>query len=117
MELSDFQVGNRVELSPATDAWMMGDRFGEVVNVGRMLVWVEMDVSGKVRKLHPENIGSIIGDEPVTFALSQEAPYVPPKLTSTRYTAPKVTPRPNQNAKTRRMLRRNGPASVTRMFL
>ena len=50
------------------------------------------------------------------FALEQEKPYVP-KLASTRYTAPKVTPRPNQNAKTRRMLRRNGPADVTRMSL
>jgi len=28
-----FKRGDRVQLHPATDRWMMGDRFGEVVQV------------------------------------------------------------------------------------
>jgi hypothetical protein len=58
--IQDFNVGMRVELHPATDAWMFGDRFGDVVKVGRELVHVKMDRSGKTRKVHPRNIGEII---------------------------------------------------------
>lgn len=58
--ISDFVVGQRVELHPATDAWMFGDRYGEVVKVGRKLVHVKMDRSGKTRKVSPRNIGQII---------------------------------------------------------
>lgn len=50
----DVVVGDRVELHPATDAWMMGDRFGDVIKVGTKLVHVRMDTSGKVRKLAPD---------------------------------------------------------------
>ena len=28
------QVGRRVKIHPATDAWMQGDRYGEVVKIG-----------------------------------------------------------------------------------
>ena len=28
---NEYQVGDRVELHPATDLWMMGARYGEVV--------------------------------------------------------------------------------------
>ena len=28
---NDFQVGDRIEMHPATDAWMMGDRYGEII--------------------------------------------------------------------------------------
>lgn len=60
--IQDFTPGMRVELHPATDAWMMGDRYGDVVLVGRKLVHVKMDRSGKTRKVHPRNIGQIIMD-------------------------------------------------------
>lgn len=60
MSVSDFAIGNRVQLHPATDAWMMGDRFGQVVHIGKFLVHVLMDRSNKVRKLKPENIGEIV---------------------------------------------------------
>lgn len=113
MELSDFPPGTRVELSPATDAWMSGDRFGTVEPVkGRKYVSVKMDRSGMVRKLTPD----LLTPEPgiVTAIREGQEAY---RLRSTRYTAPKVTPRPNQNAKTRRLLRRNGPADATRMSL
>ena len=58
--IQDFQAGMRVELHPATDAWMMGDRYGDVVKVGRKLVHVQMDRSGRTRKVHPRNIGQIL---------------------------------------------------------
>lgn len=54
--LSQYSVGDRVELHPATDAWMMGDRYGEVVKIGRFYLHIKMDRSGKVRKVVPENM-------------------------------------------------------------
>ena len=51
MEIPALTVGRRVELHPATDAWMRGDRYGEVVKIGRTLIHVRMDRSGKVRKV------------------------------------------------------------------
>lgn len=57
--LDDFDEGMRVELSPATDAWMMGDRFGVVVRVGRRLVHVKMDRSRRVRKLAPQYVDPV----------------------------------------------------------
>lgn len=54
--LSQFDVGDRIELSPATDAWMMGDRYGEVIRIGRFYLTVKMDTSGKERKVSPENV-------------------------------------------------------------
>ena len=47
---SPLKVGQRVELHPATDAWMMGDRYGEVVKITRQYVHVKMDRSGKIRR-------------------------------------------------------------------
>ena len=58
-------VGTRVELHPATDRWMMGDRFGEVVKVTskirdfkitRTFVHVRMDRSGKTIRFGPEDL-------------------------------------------------------------
>jgi hypothetical protein len=51
-----YQVNQRVELHPATDAWLSGDRFGKIVKVGRTLYHVKMDRSGKTRKVSPRNI-------------------------------------------------------------
>jgi hypothetical protein len=31
--LADFTIGQRVELHPATDRWMMGDRYGTIVKL------------------------------------------------------------------------------------
>ena len=49
----------RVELHPATDAWMRGDRYGTVKSVGRTYVHVVMD-SGRTLKVTPENIYQVI---------------------------------------------------------
>lgn len=63
--------GQRVELSPATDMWMRGDRFGTVTKDSipcdiryavlkpRFLISVKMDRSGKTIKIHPRNVESI----------------------------------------------------------
>lgn len=40
----------RVAAQPHTDAFMMGDRFGEVTRVGTKLVTVRMERSGRLRK-------------------------------------------------------------------
>jgi len=56
-----FVRGRRVELHPATDRWMMGDRYGEVVKVEPERVRVRLDKSRKsfwFRRedvLHPGN--------------------------------------------------------------
>jgi hypothetical protein len=57
--VDQFRAGDRVQLHPATDAWMMGDRYGTVIKIGRQLLHVRMDRSGKVRKVSPGNIFDI----------------------------------------------------------
>jgi RNase P/RNase MRP subunit p29 len=47
----EYLIGKRVEIAPHYDAWMMGDRFGEVVKVTPSYVFVKMDRSGKTRKV------------------------------------------------------------------
>lgn len=63
-----FSVGQRVEVHPATDAFMMGDRYGVVEKVYRprtvqgvephntQRVHVRMGRSGKVRRFHVDNL-------------------------------------------------------------
>lgn len=58
--LEMFKPFQRVEVAPHTNAWISGDRFGDVVKIGRFYVHVKMDRSGKVRKFVPENIGRIL---------------------------------------------------------
>lgn len=54
--LEQFTVGDRVELHPATDRWMRGDRFGTVSKLGRRYVHVKLDRSGDTRPFAPENV-------------------------------------------------------------
>ena len=56
-----FKVGERVQLHPATDAWMMGDRYGEVIKVGTRRIHIKMDRSEKVRKVFPRDILDPLG--------------------------------------------------------
>lgn len=51
MANADFKIGDRVQLHPGTDAWMSGDRYGTVVKCGRKYATVEMDRSGKNRRV------------------------------------------------------------------
>jgi hypothetical protein len=59
-DLSDFAIGQRVQLSPATGLWMRGAKFGVVVHVGRRWVDVRMDVTGKVVPCSPRLICEIL---------------------------------------------------------
>lgn len=52
--------GRRVELHPATDTWMRGDRYGEILSLGRKLVKVKMDRSGRTLTLLPKSIGQVL---------------------------------------------------------
>ena len=59
---SPFTLGQRVELHPATDAWMRGDRFGTVERIGKRhphYVFVRMDRSGLVRRVPDWQVSSI----------------------------------------------------------
>lgn len=57
--LTDMRIGDRVQLHPATDAWMMGDRYGVVAKIGRLYVHVRMDRSGRTLRVHPDNVTDI----------------------------------------------------------
>lgn len=59
LQLSDFEPGQHVEMSPHTDRWMQGDRFGTVYSVGRKHVTIELERSGKTIAVHPSSIGRI----------------------------------------------------------
>lgn len=50
-----FIAGQRVQAHPGTDTWS-GDRFGTVCKVGRTLVHVRMDISGRTIAFHPTNL-------------------------------------------------------------
>lgn len=43
-----FKRGDRVQMHPATDRWMRGDKFAEVLSVNRNLLKLKFDRSGKV---------------------------------------------------------------------
>jgi len=60
MNMNDLKIGDRVEVHPATNAWIFGDRFGEVAKIGRKYVHVLMDRSGRTLRFVPENIGRIV---------------------------------------------------------
>lgn len=46
----------RVELAPHLDAWMAGDRFGNVVKVTDKRIHVRMDRSGRMRMLGHDDV-------------------------------------------------------------
>ena len=60
-----FKVGDRVEMHPATDEWMRGDRFGEIVfrirgsRQGMPGYRVKLDKSGRFIRTTAELIGHI----------------------------------------------------------
>lgn len=55
---STFRKGERVQLHPATDQWMAGDRYGTVTGGGKRggAVRVKMDRSGKSVRVCAENL-------------------------------------------------------------
>lgn len=73
--LLTFNVGDRIELKPHLNSWMMGDRFGEIVSIGRRYLHVEMDVSGKTINVVPENIGRKVSEKWVDIVFVQGDDY------------------------------------------
>lgn len=63
MSMDSFFEGQRVQTHPATNSWMRGDRFGEVVQVGRTLVRVKMDRSGLTISFSPKDLVRPDGSE------------------------------------------------------
>lgn len=69
--MNDPRIGKRVQLHPATDAWMRGDRYGVIVSVSRKArsfldprdprnghtFRVKMDRSGRTLRVCEGNIG------------------------------------------------------------
>jgi len=54
-------IGDRVQVHPATDTWMRGDRYGEVVGLVRCdRVKVLLDRSGRTLVFHVSNILEVI---------------------------------------------------------
>jgi hypothetical protein len=49
--LGDFHPDQRIELHPATDLWMAGARYGDVVKVGSKYVHVQLDRVKGVKKI------------------------------------------------------------------
>lgn len=54
-----FNPGMRVALHPVTTSWAMGARYGEVVKIGRKFVYVKLDLTDRIIRLHPANIEAI----------------------------------------------------------
>jgi hypothetical protein len=60
---SDFQVGQRVQLHPATDLWMRGARYGTVVFISRSgLLTVSVDALNRNIRIHPRNLLPVAHD-------------------------------------------------------
>lgn len=57
-----FAKGERVQLHPATDRWMMGDRYGEVVGHTKDKIRVKLDRSGKTISISARNLTDLEGN-------------------------------------------------------
>lgn len=55
-----FKTSERVAAAAFTDSFMRGDRYGNVVKVGRIFVHVLMDRSGKVKRFLPDRLEHVI---------------------------------------------------------
>jgi hypothetical protein len=55
--VSQFHVGDLVELHPATDLWMRGCRYGEVTKVGRKYISVRVrNLKGRPVLFNPRDL-------------------------------------------------------------
>ena len=70
------EIGKRVEMHPARDEWMQGDRFGVVVGYGKRRLYrdhftsdtsmvrplrIKLDKSGRIVRAHPNEPSFIEG--------------------------------------------------------
>ena len=56
MDITCFRIGDRVELHPATDAWMSGDRYGVVREITFKYLRVRMDKSDRLLRVNPASV-------------------------------------------------------------
>jgi hypothetical protein len=56
-----MKINDRVQLHPATDSWMKGDRFGTITKISKGLVSVLLDTSCSIKKFSVENL-ELTGD-------------------------------------------------------
>lgn len=73
--LEQFHIGDRIELAPHLDRWMMGDRYGEIVKIGSRFLHVLMDASGKTLHVVPENVGRKLSEKWVDVQFVQGDEY------------------------------------------
>lgn len=59
MVITDFKVGDRIQLHPATDLWARGLKYGTVQKIGRKLLHVKLDNGWKWR-VNPVNVLEIV---------------------------------------------------------
>lgn len=54
----EIMLGQRVELHPNTDEWMMGDRYGQIIDISSETgnIRVLMDKSLRELIVHPRNV-------------------------------------------------------------
>ncbi len=64
MQINEFRIGDRIEMHPATDAWMRGDRYGVVREIGSKWLRVRMDRSDRMIRAAPSNVSTIIESLP-----------------------------------------------------
>ena len=60
MQIEDFRIGDKVELSRVTDLWKRGLRYGVVVKVGQRRIHVQLEKLGRIVTFTPDNIGRIV---------------------------------------------------------
>ena len=69
--MTDSRIGQRIQMHPARSEWMQGDRYGEVIGLGRARQYVNtftreielerplrirLDKSGRIVRAHPDEV-------------------------------------------------------------
>jgi len=58
--LGSYRVGDRVQTHPATDRWMMGDRFGQISGITSRTMHVRLDRSGQTIRIPHADVDSLL---------------------------------------------------------
>jgi hypothetical protein len=59
IDFTTLEPGGRVAIHPATDWFMRGERYGQVVTIGRKWIHVRLERSGRVVRFTPGNLEPI----------------------------------------------------------
>ena len=58
-----MEVGNYVELDPASDWGKRGGRYGTVKKIGKKWIHVRLNIFARTVKLKPEDVTLLLGDD------------------------------------------------------